>query len=67
MGRAVTDRTFYAQLGADGAGRPGPAEQIGHPWSSAAFGGYRLAEAPRRPGPDRWPSPRRPVPPRVTG
>ncbi|MEH0426708.1 ABC transporter permease [Streptomyces stelliscabiei] len=44
VGRAVTDRTFYAQLGADGAGRPGPAEQIGHPWSSAAFGGYRLAE-----------------------
>ncbi|WP_157245025.1 ABC transporter permease [Nonomuraea typhae] len=39
----VPDRTFYAQL------EDGPAEQIGRPWSAAAFSGYRLTagRAPR--------------------
>ncbi|MEV6951771.1 ABC transporter permease [Streptomyces sp. NPDC051183] len=36
VGRASVDRSFYAQL----AG--GPSTQVGHPWSSAGFGGYRL-------------------------
>lgn len=44
VGRTVVDRTFYAQLGAGGAGRPGPSDQIGHPWASAALGGYRLVQ-----------------------
>ncbi|MER7756216.1 ABC transporter permease [Kitasatospora sp. NPDC097643] len=35
-GRAVADRTFFAQL-ADG-----PGTQVGHGWSAAEFGGYRL-------------------------
>ncbi|MFJ7156724.1 FtsX-like permease family protein [Streptomyces sp. NPDC101118] len=35
-GKAVVDRSFYAQV-ADG-----PGSQVGHPWTSAAFGGYRL-------------------------
>ncbi|MFD1934868.1 ABC transporter permease [Nonomuraea mangrovi] len=32
----VPDRTFYAQL------KGGPTEQIGRPWSAAAFSGHRL-------------------------
>jgi putative ABC transport system permease protein len=35
-GRVVPDRTFYAQV----AG--GPAAEVGHGWSSAALGNYRL-------------------------
>ncbi|WP_440554639.1 FtsX-like permease family protein [Streptomyces sp. SCPE 10] len=42
VGKAVADRTFYAQLGGSGTARSGPSDQVGHPWSSAAFGGYRL-------------------------
>ncbi|MEE6263988.1 ABC transporter permease [Plantactinospora sonchi] len=41
----VEDRTFYAQL----AG--GPADQVGHPWATAAFAPYQLA-AGRPPGTD---------------
>lgn len=36
-GRTAVDRTFYAQV----AG--GPATSVGHPWTSAVFGGYQLA------------------------
>jgi len=35
-GDVVVDRAFYAQV----AG--GPADQVGHPWSVARFGGYAL-------------------------
>ncbi|WSL77752.1 hypothetical protein OG403_21025 [Kitasatospora sp. NBC_01266] len=35
-GPVVADRTFYAQL------LGGPKDQVGHGWSAAAFGGYRL-------------------------
>ncbi|MEU4626724.1 FtsX-like permease family protein [Actinoplanes sp. NPDC023801] len=36
VGPVVADRDFYAQM----AG--GPADQVGHPWPVAEFGGYRL-------------------------
>ncbi|MDH6123992.1 ABC transporter permease [Kitasatospora sp. GP82] len=36
-GRTTLDRSFYAQL-ADG-----PRDQVGHGWSAAEFGGYRLS------------------------
>ncbi|MFD7498603.1 FtsX-like permease family protein [Streptomyces sp. NPDC059832] len=52
VGRTATDRTFYAQLEAGGASRSGPSDQVGHPWASAALGGYRLVDgrAPSGPG-----------------
>ncbi|GAA4707757.1 ABC transporter permease [Phytohabitans rumicis] len=37
-GEVVVDRAFYAQV----AG--GAADQVGHPWSVARFGGYALAQ-----------------------
>ncbi|GLV87698.1 hypothetical protein Slala03_73870 [Streptomyces lavendulae subsp. lavendulae] len=44
-GRATPDRSFPVRL------EPGPAGTTGHPWSSAAFAGYRLVagRAPRAP------------------
>ncbi|MET7643278.1 ABC transporter permease [Streptomyces sp. NPDC005426] len=36
-GRTVEDRTFSARL------QDGPGEQVGHPWSAAAFTPYRMA------------------------
>jgi putative ABC transport system permease protein len=44
-GRVIPDRTFYAQL----AG--GPADEVGHPWSAAAFTPYSLT-AGRAPAAD---------------
>lgn len=35
LGPVTADRTFYAQL-------PGGADQVGHPWSAAAFTPYRI-------------------------
>jgi putative ABC transport system permease protein len=35
-GETVVDRSFYAQL------LGGPADQVGHPWPVARYGGYRL-------------------------
>lgn len=42
-GETVVDRAFYAQL------ENGPADQVGHPWPTARFGGYQLTDgwAPR--------------------
>ncbi|MFC0528360.1 FtsX-like permease family protein [Phytohabitans kaempferiae] len=37
-GEVVLDRAFYAQV------QGGRADQVGHPWSVARFGGYELAE-----------------------
>ncbi|MFE3764977.1 FtsX-like permease family protein [Streptomyces sp. NPDC059104] len=44
-GKATPDRSFPVRL------EPGPAGTTGHPWSSAAFAGYRLVagRAPRAP------------------
>ena len=45
-GPVVVDREFYAQV------LGGPADQVGHAWSVARFGGYRLT-AGRAPAGDR--------------
>ncbi|WP_411084000.1 FtsX-like permease family protein [Streptomyces sp. cmx-18-6] len=37
-GDTVVDRAFYAQV------EGGPADQVGHPWPVARFGGYRLVD-----------------------
>ncbi|MEU8977227.1 ABC transporter permease [Streptomyces sp. NPDC048309] len=37
-GETVVDRAFYAQL------HDGPRNQVGHPWSVARFGGYKLTD-----------------------
>ncbi|MER6142104.1 ABC transporter permease [Streptomyces sparsogenes] len=52
--RAVPDRSFYAQAVVDGepVGRQRKGDRLGHGWSSAALGPYRLTagRAPHRPG-----------------
>lgn len=58
VGRVVPDRTFYAQLAGGADSRRGPAQQIGHPWSSAEYGGYRIAEGAAPAGADQVVVPR---------